>query len=104
MPFIETPQSSNIAGVEYFPAMKELLVVFSGTSAKLYLYSDVEKDEVDALLTAKSLGAHFARSIRGRKFALITTEQLADKRREAADGEPYTPPAHPTPGGDPAQA
>ena len=55
--------SSNIDAVGYDPQEKILAVKFKDGS--LYHYSDVEKDVHEGLTSAKSIGAHFHKNIKG---------------------------------------
>lgn len=55
--------SSNIAGIGYDAATRELAVRFHGGT--LYRYSDVPPDVVAEFRGAESKGSFFARQIRG---------------------------------------
>lgn len=98
-----TPKSSNIAGVEYFPTTKQMVVMFHGP--KLYLYNGVDAVDVSRILFAKSIGATFAKWLNGgdaaRDVRPISSEYLGELHKASAErgDEPFTP-VNPDPGGD----
>lgn len=55
--------SSNIKSIGYDSDNKTLAVEFSDGS--VYHYHDVEKDDHEALISAKSIGKHLHQNIRG---------------------------------------
>lgn len=59
---LQPVQSSNIKAVGYDAANQSLGVQFA--SGKTYRYDGVPQKTYDELMTADSLGSHFARSIR----------------------------------------
>ncbi|MEO8296335.1 MAG: KTSC domain-containing protein [Burkholderiales bacterium] len=60
--------SSNITSTAYHAGTSTLVVTFS--SGKQYAYKGVTQEEMDALLEAPSIGAHFAAVIRSRHKGL----------------------------------
>lgn len=56
-------RSSNIASIGHDPATNKLEIEFSNGS--VYSYSDVPAEKHTALMTAPSIGMHFAKNIRG---------------------------------------
>lgn len=64
--------SSNISHIGYDEQSKVLKVRFKAGGE--YHYHDVPKHEHDSLVSAKSIGAHFAKNIRNSyKFTKETT-------------------------------
>ena len=57
--------SSNVAGVDYDPATRELRVTFH--SGRTYTYEGVSEDEYLSLLGASSVGRYFNDVIKSSK-------------------------------------
>lgn len=60
-------KSSNIKAIGYDPNTKTLTIEFN--SGGIYDYPDIEQHEHDSLLSAESIGSHFHKHIRPKKFA-----------------------------------
>ena len=56
--------STSIASVGHDPTSKTLEVCF--TNGSRYAFTGVSADEAEALLKAKSIGAHFSQKVRGK--------------------------------------
>jgi hypothetical protein len=59
--------SSQLESVGYDPVAGELHVAFKSNPAKVYVYK-AQQYEYDQLLAAPSIGSHFSKYIKGRKF------------------------------------
>jgi ABC-type amino acid transport substrate-binding protein len=97
MTFIATGRSSNITGVEYFEHAETLIVTFPSGA---YGYRAALRAEVDALLTADSLGSHLAKVFRKQhpKFwKIVDTAEIDALRFEESEARilPYSPPPDP---------
>jgi hypothetical protein len=65
MTITRTPvDSSNVASLGHDPDSETMHVEFK--SGKVYEYSGVDADTFDKLLTAPSVGSHFAKHIRSK--------------------------------------
>jgi len=62
-------QSSNIASVGHDPHRNALEIEFR--NGRIYEYGDVNHDEFNALMSARSIGSHFANIIKPVKPAKV---------------------------------
>lgn len=74
-------KSSSLASVGHDPATNELHVEFRNGS--VYVFSDVTAEHHAALVSAESLGKHFATEIRG-KFAHRKLETTDEAEQQTA--------------------
>ena len=73
-------KSSNIGQVGYDPETETLAVAFKakdGSVGKPYLYPGVKPEQHTALVSADSIGSHFAQNIRGKFDAVAPAKDEA---------------------------
>lgn len=59
-------KSSNIKAIGYNPTTRTLTIEFN--SGSTYDYHDIGQEEHDALIGAESIGSHFHKHVRPKKF------------------------------------
>lgn len=63
---IEPVKSSNLAGMAFDSASRELFVTFLGKPDDVHVYRDVPPEIAAAMKAAPSVGAYFAKEVRGK--------------------------------------